>query len=48
MVNEHRQMGEKHVAGVSRTREEVFQKYDRKLKEEEEVSHVATVTLCMM
>ena len=36
-VDEHKRPGEKHSAGASRAREEVFQKYDRKLKEE--VSH---------
>ena len=44
IVDEFKRRGERARA---RAREEVFQKYDPKLKEQE-VSQVTTMTLCMM
>ena len=46
IVDEFKQPGERTSAGTLRAGEEVFQKYDRKLKEKEEVSHGTTMTLC--
>ena len=46
-VDEFKRPGERAPAGALRAREEIFQKYDSKLKEQE-VSHVTTMTLCMM